>query len=191
MPPRTRSVLAALAVAALFVVPAGLRAQAAPEAPTVVIIVRHGEKAPAPANDPELSDVGKARAQALAAMLQDAKIEVVLHTATTRTRETARPTAEQFGLTPEVFRNTAALVEAVQRHRGRTILVAGHSNTVMPYVAALGGPTRENLCDDKYDGIYTLVITGGAVRLIEGRYGPPNPEPTEPCGTAMAPPSRP
>jgi broad specificity phosphatase PhoE len=183
-----RVMLVAALAAAVLVWPSASGAQGAGSAPTVVIIVRHAEKAPEPANDPELSDAGKARAAALAEMLRDANVSVVLHTATTRTRETARPTAERFAVTPEVFANARAMAEAVARNPGKTILVVGHSNTVMPYIAALGGPRRENLCDHQYEGLYTVVIAEGSVRLVEGRYGPPNPEPTVACG-GMTPPS--
>lgn len=187
----SRSIARAALVALVAAIPVALPAQTAPEAPTVVIIVRHAEKAPEPANDPELSAEGKARAEALAEMLKDANVTVVLHTATTRTRETARPTAERFAVTPEVFANARAMTEAIKRHPGKTILVVGHSNTVMPYVAALGGPTRENLCDHNYDGLYTVVISGDSIRLVEGRYGPPNPAPTVACGGMTPPAPRP
>ena len=168
-------------------------APAAQSAPTVVIIVRHADKAAEPAGDPPLTETGKERARALAELLKDAKVAAVMHTPTTRTRETARPTAEQFGLTMEVLPqgpaaiHSAAVAEAVRRHAGKTVVVVGHSNTVMPYIAALGGPTRPNLCDHQYDGIYTLVISGSDVRLVEARYGPPNPPQTAPCA-GMAPP---
>lgn len=175
--------------------PLALRAQSAP---TVVIIVRHADKATAPAGDPPLTETGVARAQALAAMLKDAHVSAVLHTPTTRTRETARPVAEQFGLTTEVLPlggptpiHAELVAEAVRRHAGQTVVVVGHSNTVMAYIAALGGPRRSNLCDHQYDGIYTLIISGTEVRLVEGRYGPPNPPQTAACNGASAPAIRP
>jgi broad specificity phosphatase PhoE len=163
-----------------------------PHAPTVVIIVRHAEKAAAPANDPPLTETGVARAAALAELLKDAKVGAVMHTPTTRTRETARPVAERFGLTPEVLplgpmaSHAAAVAEAVKKHKGKTIVVVGHSNTIMAYIAALGGPTRGELCDFQYDGIYTVVIGESEVRVIDGRYGPANPPVTVACG-GMAP----
>jgi broad specificity phosphatase PhoE len=183
-------VLLAIAVLTALTVPAAV----AQSAPTVVIIVRHADKAAEPPNDPPLTEVGQARAKALAELLKDAKVAAVMHTPTTRTRETARPVAEQFGLSMEVLPlgpaavHAAAVAEAVRRHAGQTVVVVGHSNTVMPYIAALGGPARPNLCDHQYDGIYTLVIAGSDVRLVEGRYGPPNPAQTAPCA-GMAPPS--
>lgn len=157
-------------------------------APTVVIIVRHGEKAAAPANDPPLTETGVERAKALATLLADANVAAVMHTPTTRTRETARPTFEKFGITPEVLalgpaaQHAAAVADAVRRHAGKTVVVVGHSNTIMSYIAALGGPKRGDLCDHDYDGLYTLIIDGTTVRLVEGRYGPANPAPTTACG---------
>lgn len=177
-----------MAVAALALAPLPtLAAQSA--APTVVIIVRHADKAAAPANDPPLTAVGTERAAALAELLKDAKVAAVLHTPTVRTRETARLTAEKFGITPELIPLgpapvvAAALRELIAKYPGKTVLVVGHSNTVMPWIAALGGPTRPDLCDHQYDGIYTVIIGGGETRLVEGRYGPPNPAQTAPCAT--------
>jgi broad specificity phosphatase PhoE len=180
-----RRFLSAFAVAVLALHATTLVAQSSP--PTVVIIVRHADKAAQPANDPPLTPTGVERAQALAIALADAKIDVVIHTPTTRTRETARPTAEKFGITPEILplgpmaAHAATLAEMVRKHPGKTILVVGHSNTIMPYLAALGGPTRGNLCDHEYNGIYTLVLDGTSARLVEAKYGPPNPTATEPC----------
>lgn len=183
---RRIALLFALAFVAAAPLVGSLGAQSAP---TVVIIVRHADKAAAPANDPPLTEVGVERARALSEFLKDAKVGAVLHTATTRTRETARPTAERFGITPEIIPSgpmpvvSAAIVQMVRRHAGKTVLIAGHSNTVMPWIAALGGPKRPDLCDHQYDGIYTLVIDGNSVRLVEARYGPPNPAQTAPCAT--------
>lgn len=172
----------------LLALPAVLPAQDATR-PTVVVIVRHAEKAAQPANDPPLTETGVERAQALALMLRNAEVGAVLHTPTTRTRETARPVAEQAGLTPEVLplgpmaTHAAAVAAAVRKHPGKTVVVVGHSNTIMAYIAALGGPKRADLCDHEYDGLYTLVLDGDSARLVEGRYGPANPPQTAPCGS--------
>jgi broad specificity phosphatase PhoE len=185
-----------IALALVALAPLTANAQQS-SAPTVVVIVRHAEKAAQPAADPPLTETGVARAEALAELLKDAKVGAVMHTPTTRTRETARPVAERFGLTPEVLPlgpmaiHAAAVAEAVRRHPGKTIVVVGHSNTILAYVAALGGPRRGSLCDHQYDGLYTLIISGSDVRLVEGRYGPPNPEQTEPCAVMAPPAARP
>lgn len=178
-----------ISVLAMSIAAHGVTLPAQQSAPTVVIIVRHADKATTPAGDPPLTQVGVERAQTLATLLADAKVGAVMHTPTTRTRETARPVAERFGLTPEVIPQgplelqAAAVVEMVRAHRGQTVVVVGHSNTVMAWIAALGGPTRPALCDHQYDGLYTLIIDGATVRLIEARYGPPNPPQTAPCAS--------
>ena len=190
---RVRLLLALAALALLPTTSTLLHAQGS--RPTVVVIVRHAEKAAEPRNDPPLTPTGVERAQTLAMLLRDADVAVVMHTPTTRTRETARPVAEQFGLTPQVLPlgpapiHAAAVAEAVRQHPGRTIVVVGHSNTIMPYVEALGGPKRGELCDHHYDGLYTVILDGAKARLVEGRYGPPNPAPTAECAamTTMRP----
>lgn len=162
---------------------------------TTVIIVRHAEKAAEPANDPPLTATGSERAQALAAALKDAQVGAVLHTPTLRTRDTAMPTARQFGLTPQVLplgpatQHAAAVADAVKRHEGKTVVVVGHSNTILRYIEALGGPKGGDLCDHEYDGLYTLVIAHGETKLVRGRYGPANPEAKDGCGAMMMTPA--
>lgn len=162
---------------------------------TTVIVVRHAEKAAEPANDPPLTAVGSERAGALAAALKDAEVGAVLHTPTLRTRDTAMPTAKQFGLTPQVLplgpmaQHASAVAEAVKQHEGKTVVVVGHSNTILRYIEALGGPKGSDLCDHEYDGLYTLVIAHGETKLVRGRYGPPNPEAKDGCGAMMTAPS--
>lgn len=196
-----------LAVAALLTAPTlgaaqqhehGDMSHAAREHPvTVVVIVRHAEKAAQPANDPPLTATGVERAEALATLLKDANVGAVLHTPTARTRDTALPVARQFGLTPEILplgpmsTHAKGVAEAVLKHAGKTVVVVGHSNTIMNYIAALGGPQRAELCDHQYDGLYTVVIAHGESRLIEGRYGPANPPQTQACAGMMSPAARP
>lgn len=172
--------------------------QAAPhEEPTIVIIVRHGERGTEPADDPRLTPAGEQRALALVEALRDAKVDVVIHTPRVRTRDTALPVARHFGITPEVVPLTAgashieAMAAAVRKHHGKTVVVVGHSNTIMQYIAALGGPRRADLCDHQYNGLYTLVLIHGEAHLVEGQYGGANPPPAPGCNTMAAPAPRP
>lgn len=158
---------------------------------TLVVIVRHAEKADAPVHDPVLTATGTERANALATALKDAEVAAVLHTPTTRTRDTALPVARQFGLTPEVLplgpamQHAAAVADAVRKHPGKTVVVVGHSNTILRYIEALGGPPGQDLCDHEYDGLYTLVLAHGETKLVRGRYGPANPPAKDGCGAMM------
>ncbi|HVZ49819.1 MAG TPA: histidine phosphatase family protein [Gemmatimonadaceae bacterium] len=178
-----------LAVAGLAVLPVAMPAQA-PSAPTVVIVVRHAEKAAAPAADPPLTDAGVARARALAAAVAAAHVDAVITTQLTRTRETARPAAEARGLPMETVptggttaEHAARVATAVRKHRGHTVLVVGHSNTVTAIIAALGGPALPELCDSQYSTLFTLVLDGPTARLVTSTYGAPSPDVATGCPT--------
>lgn len=171
----TRRIL--LALTALLSIAAAPRLSQSQEGATVVIIVRHAEKDLLPANDPPLTEAGKDRAKALVSVLANVKLGAVFSTAYVRTRETVRPTAEVQGVPIETITGRtpadqgAAVLEAVKKHPGQTILVAGHSNTVMAIVAALGGPKLPDLCDGQYSKLLTVIVDQGKSRLIQGSYG--------------------
>lgn len=147
-------------------------------APSVVILVRHAEKAAAPADDPALSEAGLARAQALAASLRDAGVTAIVTTQFKRTRDTAQPLAAARGLQPEVVAaakgeaHAQAVAAAVRRHAGGVVLVVGHSNTVPAIIAALGGPRLPDLCDSAYADLFVLVPGAAESKLVRSRYGP-------------------
>ena len=190
--PRCRFLALVAAVATgLAPVHAGLGAQqaAAPApaaAPTVVILVRHGEKAPAPANDPVLDSTGLRRAEMLLDVVRDANITAVYTTPYARTRLTGEPVARKLGLTPSVVDTrggTPAHVQAVAdrvlaEQRGRTTLVVGHSNTIPLIVRALGGSAPDQLEDHEYDNLFIVTIpASGPATTVRARYGPANPAP--------------
>lgn len=154
-----------------------------PASDTVVLLVRHAEKA-GPTGDVALSAAGEARAKALIEVARDAKVSAIITTQFQRTRQTAAPTAELLGITPVVVAasaNTAEHVAAVVRtireqHAGQTVLVVGHSNTVPAIATALGAPKLADLCDSVYDALLIVTIASdGATRLIRAHYGAPTP----------------
>lgn len=177
-------------VAALVVAtpPAALAQSRGAPGPLVVVVVRHAEKAPVPGNDPPLSAAGDVRARALAATLRDANVTAVVVSQWQRTRQTAAPMASARGLTPvvvaagaDVAGHAAAVASAVRRHSG-TVLVVGHSNTVGPIVAALGGPATVRVCDAQYATLLTVVPNdAGAARLVRSAYGAADPAVDERC----------
>lgn len=166
--------------------------RAAAQEPTVVVLVRHAEKAASGGDDPELSPEGSARAAALAEALADAGVDVVVVTQRRRTGLTAEPLARARGLAPEVVAlgggeaHVRSVADAVRRHAGRTVLVVGHSNTVPAIVGALGGPALDELCEHEYGNLYVMVLRPGAEpSLLRTRYGAPDPAPTVPCARTM------
>lgn len=148
---------------------------------TVVIVVRHAERAPG-SGDPPISDAGRERALALAGIGKGAGVSAVITTQFQRTRQTAAPLVEALGITPVVVNSQADLAKhaaeiaaAVRQQAGKTVLVVGHSNTVPAIVAALGGPKFPDLCEPEYDRLITLVIDTTGVRTVRTRFGAPTP----------------
>ena len=156
-------------------------------AATTVILVRHAEKAAAPADDPGLTDAGQARARALAEIARDAGVTAIITTQFARTRETARLAAEAVGVTAEVARAGGAqhaqeVAGLIRAHAGGVVLVVGHSNTVAAIIAALGAPQPPAICDGEYDNLYIMTMpASGPARVIRARYGEPSPI-TAGCG---------
>ena len=132
--------------------------------PSVVVLVRHREKATSAGDDPSLSDAGHARAAALADALGDAHVTHVITTQFRRTQETAAPLAERLGLRPTVIpidlsdirRYVAAVSDSVRRSGGVTLIV-GHQNTVPAVIRALGGPATPG---DLRRGLWRFVYPG-------------------------------
>ena len=152
-------------------------------ADTLVIVIRHAEKA-GPSGDVPLSAIGEARARDLVALAREAGIAAVVTTQFLRTRQTAAPTVQALGITPDVVASTADASEHArqiatlvrERYQGRSVLIVGHSNTVPAIIAALGGPAMRDLCDSEYDRLFVLSLSEGAPpRLVQSRYGMPSP----------------
>lgn len=160
---------------------------------TVVILVRHAEKAAEPAADPPLTEAGVARAKALAAALANANVQAVITTELVRTRETARPLVEARGLSLETVHSgprdahAKAVAAAVLAHAGQTVLVVGHSNTIPSIIAALGGPKLPDICDTQYSNLFMLIVRSGDKKagLVVSSYGAPSPDPATTCQNSM------
>jgi broad specificity phosphatase PhoE len=146
---------------------------------TLVIVVRHAEKAVEPGADPALSEAGRARAERLAAVLADARITAAYSTQFKRTRDTATPAAKARGIAIRVHEahagqadaDAAALAAEIRaEHAGGTVLVVAHSNTVPAIVKALGGVEVAAIADDEYDRLYVVAL-GETPRVVSATYG--------------------
>jgi broad specificity phosphatase PhoE len=160
--------------------------------PTVVLLVRHAEKAAQPAQDPPLTEEGSARARALVAVARDAGVGAIISTQYLRTKHTVQPTAEALSIATEVVnagpmpQHAKAVADQVMKHAGKTVLVVGHSNTIPAIVGALGAPRPKDLCDSEYDQLFVVVIgDAGPPRLVRSRYGAVSAD--DPACSGMAP----
>ncbi len=153
-----KKTFAALLLSALPLPVLGATAAAAQETPTLVVLVRHAEKAEAPADDPPLSATGEERARELARLLADAGITRIHSSDTRRTRDTAAPLADALGVEIELYdpRNLQGMAERLRTLPGRH-LVVGHSNTTDLLSGLLGGATFGEIAEPwEYDRLYFL-----------------------------------
>lgn len=141
---------------------------------TVVVVVRHAEKAPEPKADPPLTEAGQARAQQLVEAVAGLRFTAALSTNFERTRATAEPLAARFGLTlkPVDVKGSDVAALVLQQHRGETVLVVGHSNTVPDIVAGLGAAKPLPICEAEFDRLFVVrVPASGEATVEERRYG--------------------
>jgi broad specificity phosphatase PhoE len=127
-------------------------------AQSTVFIVRHAEKADA-TKDPDLSEAGRARAEALAKMLKDANITAIYATEFKRTQQTAAPLAKALGITVTTLpaEDSASLI-AKLRALNSNSLVVGHGNTIPDLIKALGISEPINIGDNDYDNLFVVVL---------------------------------
>ena len=200
----------ALAALAACSTASGTAASAAPSAAVadsqVVILVRHAEKAViAGESDPPLSPAGEQRALVLAnllrrwelgpesraydpdAILRIRGIDRIFVTQYRRTQATAAPLAQLLRIVPDTFStrapdHPAAVAAAARAHRGKAVVVVGHSNSIPAIITALGAGPMAELCEAEYSHLFIVVLRDGAAPRLERRtYGEPDPPGASNC----------
>jgi len=142
---------------------------------TTVYLVRHGEKK-LDNDDPDLTEAGQQRAQALAHALRSVPLDAIFSTDTRRTRQTAAPAARSLEVRLYGKEDVARVIMHIRRTPGR-YLVVGHSNTTPDLVSRLGGDPGAAIDENtEFDRLYVLVLhPDGSVVTVLLRYGAPAP----------------
>lgn len=145
----------------------------------IYYIVRHAEKAAPGANmtsDVPLSPEGEQRALDLKEVLKNKSITHIYSTNTIRTRSTAQPTADHFGLKTEIYgpKPDSAFITLLKTKTKNTLIV-GHSNTVDDVVNMLCGRKEisGDLPETDYDNLYTVKKRGSRYIFRGLTYGKP------------------
>lgn len=142
---------------------------------TEIWVVRHAEKDKTNPEDkdPNLSDEGRIRAGDLATYLKKVKFDVAFATPTKRTHQTLDSL-----IIPKVvdYKDIPSLVEQIKtNYVGKTVMIAGHSNTVLEIITAFGAKKpKEELTDDDYDYIFHLTVKGDKGKVKMDQYGRPH-----------------
>ncbi|GAB3689317.1 phosphoglycerate mutase family protein [Spirosoma flavus] len=146
---------------------------------TTVYIVRHAEKV-SEADTTDLSPAGHERAKALADVLVSKGIDSIFTTPTRRTRQTAALLAKQLGITMVDYpsRPNDAIVKRINQIRSKTVLVVGHSNTILDIAKGLGTqPTLTTIASGDFDNLLRVQIKRGlfgtSKTISQTTYGQP------------------
>jgi 2,3-bisphosphoglycerate-dependent phosphoglycerate mutase len=144
---------------------------------TTVYLVRHAEKDLSDPNskDPGLTTVGLRRSMDLDTLLADKNITEIFSTNTRRTLLTAAALSYRIRRQALIYdpADNKSLAERIRsQYAGRTVLIVGHSNTLLPLVQALGGQTSITaIRDHDYRYLFRLSIDGQNVKTEELTYG--------------------
>jgi 2,3-bisphosphoglycerate-dependent phosphoglycerate mutase len=164
----------------------GPAAAAGEEDITTVIMVRHGEQNAA-TEEMELTDAGLKRAQELARVLKDVDIAAIYATLKMRTQQTAEPTAQEKKISVSTYNYNAYwdLVkltgDLLTRHRGKAILICGHSDDVPIMAKIFVGQYSPNqkvdvIPKEVYDNLFLVSVpASGKTRVLQLKYGAASP----------------
>ncbi|PKV63248.1 SixA phosphatase family protein [Pontibacter ramchanderi] len=140
---------------------------------TTVYLVRHAEKDTTDASneDPELTEAGHARAEALRALLEGQEIDALYATKYMRTGQTLYPLASERNLEVVQYEGhdfEGLKARILQEHRGQTVVVAGHSNTLLPIIEAFGATKPfEEIADSQYRYLFKLTVRPDSTASVE------------------------
>ena len=133
-----------------------------------IYLARHAEKelsADSP-KDPPLTPCGEQRAASLEVFLSAVKLDAVYSSDFSRTRNTAKPVAQNRNMETRLYDHKKLEEFAkVLLERGENALVVGHSNSTPVLAGLLVGEELEPIDESIYNRIYQVVIHKDSGRL--------------------------
>jgi 2,3-bisphosphoglycerate-dependent phosphoglycerate mutase len=142
---------------------------------TTFILIRHAEKGNDGTEDPDLTDEGNARAEKLSFMFKDTPIAGIYSTNYKRTKSTVRPIAAAQNVEVEIYEalKPGVIEDMIDKHRGGTVLVSGHTNTT-PWTANLltGKESYKDYAETEYGAILIVSVraVGEPVSVLRLNY---------------------
>jgi len=161
--------------------------------PTVVLVVRHAERSDTATCTPDstvktrpnlaLLPAGVTRREVLRHVAGEDSISAIFASEFCRTQNTVGPLAADLGLAVTVVDqfeadgitvNVEDLVSQIKsNHKGKVVLIAGHSDTIPPIIEKLGAGTITAIGNDEFDNLYVVIIPRwfGSTRVVRLKYG--------------------
>ena len=133
-------------------------------------LIRHAEKVRTDPNDqdPSLEIKGMMRAKRWAAYFEPIKMDKIYVTKYIRTRQTVSLIAQQKQVSPTQYDpNTIYSEEFLRQTNGKTVLIAGHSNTIPQMVNKLIGEEKFKDMDDADNSTLFKVTINGNDKKVE------------------------
>ncbi|MGV3503899.1 MAG: histidine phosphatase family protein [Adhaeribacter sp.] len=156
--------------------PASQQAGPAKTATTTIFLLRHAEKDTSKPGeeDPDLTPAGRQRAQALQQYLAHTPVDAFFSTHYKRNRQTlaylaqGRPLQIYEGHDYQKLRS-----RVLGEYKGKTVVIVGHSNTLLPIIEAFGGKKPLNqVSENQHDLLFKLRISSrGKTSVKTLRYG--------------------
>jgi len=144
---------------------------------TQIFVVRHADRE----TFDDLNQLGSTRSSELKRTLLNAGIDSVFSTNFVRTKKTVTPLADAMRLPVLLYDSNPQLIKRILTNSaGKTLLVAGHSNTVPQLIKSCGcRPPFENIPDTQFDDLFLIIIehtgtnglTGNTCKLLQIKYG--------------------
>jgi len=128
---------------------------------TTFILVRHAEKM-SNSDDPGLTEEGLKRAKKLREMLEMANISAIYSTNYKRTMATVQSVSDMADVPVTIYEPIPArevTEQWISNHRGATVLISGHSNTIPSLANQLLARTQFESDFDESDYGNLLIIT--------------------------------
>jgi len=155
--------------------PAAAAGPAAGASLTTILLIRHAERDTMwLGTDMPLRAAGERRARELARVLEEAGVDAIYVTRWRRNHETALPLAAALGESLRVLegRDFAAQARTLRAHRGETVAVIGHSDTVPQLHEALTGVPWRGYRGGEWDVLVVVTLgPGGAWKTVPIKYG--------------------
>ena len=134
------------------------------------ILLRHAEKDTSAAGstmmkaDPPLTKEGEQRAEKLLEVLKAYSPDIIYSTNFTRTRSTVTPLAKKFNKDIQLYdpKSLTSFAEDLLQQKGKTIIIAGHSNSTPALVNLLIKENKyPNLDESVYNQLWIVTVTDG------------------------------
>ncbi len=102
------------------------------EEPTRIVLLRHSVKANDGTGNPPLSESGHRYAEKLVDFFSEMKFDAAFSTPYIRTENTIQPLAQANNLTIKHYKplDVSDILAAVEKNGYKSVIVAGHSNTI-------------------------------------------------------------